>query len=188
MKAKKQEKRQTNQFMNVLKGVRTRSRIIAMGLVAVLGLSLFAGCGAAKDTNVSFEDATIRIGALKGPTSMGLLFLMNDEAINQSGVNYEFQMATAADELLPLMVKGELDLALVPANVASVLYAKTKGGVSVIDVNTLGVLYMVSGDDSYQNITDLAGKTIYLTGKGTTPDYVLQYVLAANGIVAGDYT
>lgn len=226
MKVKSQEKSQTNQFVNVLKGVRKRSKLqrsklqrsklLALGLAAVLGLSLLSGCGTAKELTVplsestassseavnsssestassseavpSLSDTTIRIGALKGPTSMGLLFLMNDESINQSGINYEFQMATAADELLPLMVKGELDIALVPANVASVLYAKTEGGVSVIDVNTLGVLYMVSGDGSYQNITDLAGKTIYLTGKGTTPDYVLQYVLAENGIAAGDYS
>lgn len=181
-----------------MKEKKQTKKLLALGLAAVLGLSLLAGCGTAKEIQVPdfaeslpeaiASDSTIRIGALKGPTSMGLLFLMNDESINQSGINYEFQMATAADELLPLMVKGELDVALVPANVASVLYAKTEGGVSVIDVNTLGVLYMVSGDSSYQNITDLAGKTIYLTGKGTTPDYVLRYVLAENGIAAGDYT
>ncbi len=91
-------------------------------------------------------------------------------------------MAAAADELLPLMIRGELDIALVPANVASVLYNKTQGGVSVIDINTLGVLYMVSGDESLGSMDSLRGKTIYLTGKGTTPDYVLQYLLKANGI------
>ncbi|MCM1090503.1 MAG: ABC transporter substrate-binding protein [Butyrivibrio sp.] len=182
-----QLKRQICQLVRTLRKVSKRSKIAALVIAATLGLSLLSGCGAAENA-APFSDTTIRIGALKGPTSMGLLFLMNDEAVNQSGINYEFQMATAADELLPLMVKGDLDIALVPANVASILYAKTEGGVSVIDVNTLGVLYMVSGDDSYQNITDLAGKTIYLTGKGTTPDYVLQYVLAENGLAAGDYT
>ena len=89
-------------------------------------------------------------------------------------------MVTAADELLPLMIKGELDIALVPANVAAILYQKTEGQVSVIDINTLGVLYMVSGDAGIQSVKDLKGKTIYLTGKGTTPDYVLNYILSAN--------
>ena len=93
-------------------------------------------------------------------------------------------MMTAADELLPLMIKGELDIALLPSNVASVLYQKTNGGVTVIDINTLGVLYMVSGDSSVSSVADLAGKTIYLTGKGTTPDYVLHYILNGNGIDA----
>lgn len=76
-------------------------------------------------------------------------------------------MMTAADELLPMMIKGELDIALLPSNVASILYQKTNGGVTVIDINTLGVLYMVSGDSSITGVEDLAGKTIYLTGKGT---------------------
>jgi len=128
---------------------------------------------------------TLRVGAMKGPTSMGLLYLMNDETVNESGINYEFQMATSADELLPLVLKGEIDIALVPANVASVLYAKSEGAISVIDVNTLGVLYMVSGSEC-ASVADLKGKTIYLTGKGTTPDYVLQYVLAQNGFAEGD--
>lgn len=134
------------------------------------------------------ESVQVRVGSMKGPTSMGLLYMMADAEAGETENDYEFQMVTAADELLPLMIKGEMDIALVPANVASVLYNKTQGGITVIDINTLGVLYMVSGDASVQSITDLEGKTIYLTGKGTTPDYVLQYILKANGISTADCT
>ena len=133
------------------------------------------GCGKTED------DVKIRVGAMKGPTSMGMLFMQGNE-------NYDFVMTTAADELLPMMIKGELDIALIPANVASILYNKTQGGVSVIDINTLGVLYMVSGDSSIKSVEDLRGKTIYLTGKGTTPDYVLNYVLNENGLTNEDVT
>lgn len=119
---------------------------------------------------------------------MGLLFLMEKAGQGESQNSYEFQMATAADELLSFMVKGELDIALVPANVAGILYNKTDGGISVIDINTLGVLYMVSGDASVQGVADLAGRTVYLTGRGTTPDYVLRYILAENGISEQDCT
>ena len=137
--------------------------------------------------NAETADGTlVRVASLKGPTSLGLLFLMNKADKGETANTYEFQMATGADEILPLMVKGDLDIALVPANVASVLYHKTQGGVEVIDINTLGVLYMVSGEDGLTNLTDLKGKTIYLTGKGTTPDYVLQYLLTANGMSADD--
>jgi NitT/TauT family transport system substrate-binding protein len=87
-------------------------------------------------------------------------------------------MMTAADELLPLMIKGELDIALIPANVASILYGKMDGNLKVIDINTLGVLYMVSGNGEIDDLKDLEGQTVYLTGKGTTPDYVLRYLLA----------
>ena len=140
------------------------------------------------ETAEATEGTPVRVASLKGPTSLGLLFLMDKADKGETSNTYEFQMATGADEILPLMVKGDLDIALVPANVASVLYHKTQGGVEVIDINTLGVLYMVSGEDSLTNFADLKGRTIYLTGKGTTPDYVLQYLLAANGMSVDDVT
>lgn len=139
-----------------------------------------------KISEITKTGAMVRVGSLKGPTSMGLLFMMEDAEAGETANEYTFQMATAADEILPLMVKGELDIALLPANVASVLYHKTEGQITVIDINTLGVLYMVSGDTSLQKISDLKGKTIYLTGKGTTPDYCLQYVLTQNGMSRED--
>ena len=129
-----------------------------------------------------YEAVDIKIGSLKGPTSMGLVYLMDQAEKNEAANNYEFKMAATADELLPSMIAGDLDIVLVPANVASVLYNKTEGAVSVIDINTLGVLYMVSGDDTIQSMEDLKGRTVYLTGKGTTPDYVLQYLLKENGL------
>lgn len=100
--------------------------------------------------------------------------------------SYEFTMAVQADELLPLMAKGDLDIALLPANVAAILYQKMEGQLAVIDINTLGVLYIVTGNSSITSMEDLKGSTIYLTGKGTTPDYVLRYLLAANGLTEDD--
>lgn len=138
--------------------------------------------------NTDADDTVVRVASLKGPTSLGLLFLMDKAEKGETSNAYEFQMATGADEILPLMVKGDLDIALIPANVASILYHKTQGGVEVIDINTLGVLYMVSGENDLADFTDLKGKTIYLTGKGTTPDYVLQYLLTANGMSVDDVT
>ena len=146
---------------------------------AMLG-ALLTGCG----SNKAEEKITVKVGALKGATTLGLLPLEDKAANGEAGENYEFSMMTAADELLPMMIKGELDIALLPSNVASILYQKTNGGVTVIDINTLGVLYMVSGDSSITGVEDLAGRTIYLTGKGTTPDYVLHYILSGNGMDA----
>lgn len=134
------------------------------------------------------EDLTVRVGSMKGPTSMGIVSFMEKAEKEETSYNYEFNMVTAADELLAQMIGGKLDIALVPANVASVLYNKTEGAVSVIDLNTLGVLYVAECGDSIQSISDLAGKTIYLTGKGTSPDYVLQYLLNANGLTTDDVT
>ena len=157
-------------------------KVLTLAATAALTLGLLAGCGQQE------EPTTVRIGGLKGPTSMGLVFLQEQAENGQAKQAYEFTMAAAADELLPLMIKGELDIALIPANVASVLYGKTEGGISVLNINTLGVLYMVSGDDSIDSMESLRGRTIYLTGKGTTPDYVLQYLLTTNGIDVSECT
>lgn len=142
----------------------------------------------AAEAAASGEGVPVRVGSLKGPTSMGLVFLMEMAEEGKAVNSYDFTMVAAADELLPKVISGDLDIALVPANVASVLYNKTQGQISVIDINTLGVLYVVASDDSIQSIEDLKGKTIYMTGKGTTPDYVFQYLLSANGLSESDLT
>ena len=157
-------------------------KLILITISVFLAMALFAGCGKKE------EAPGLRIGGMKGPTSMGLLFMKEEAENGENPEGYTFTMVTGADELLPMMIKGELDIALVPANVAAILYQKTEGGVAVIDINTLGVLYMVSGDGEIGQPEDLRGKTIYLTGKGTTPDYVLHYILKENGLQEGDYT
>ncbi len=133
------------------------------------------------------EAVTVRVGSLKGPTSLGILSLMEKSGANQTFDTYQFCMATGADELLPLMVKGELDIALLPANVASVLYARTNGEVVVIDINTLGVLYLVTASESVRSIADLKGRTICLTGRGTTPEAAIRFLCRANGLAEEDY-
>ena len=151
-------------------------------MVMMLTALVLSGCGKKE------ESAEIRVGALKGPTTIGLLHLMDEAEKGNTQNSYTFTMATAADELTAQVVKGDLDIALLPANVAAIVYQKTDGGVTVLDVNTLGVLYLVSGRDDITGVADLAGRTVYLTGKGTTPDYCLQYLLAQNGLSLEDVT
>lgn len=130
----------------------------------------------------------IRVGSLKGPTSMGLAELMDRAEKGKTENDYTFTMAGKADELVGSIASGDLDIVLVPANVASILYTKTQGNVNVIDINTLGVLYVVASDDSISSMEDLKGKTVYMTGKGTTPEYVMNYLLSENGLTDGDVT
>ena len=130
-----------------------------------------------------FSPASYSIAALKGPTAMGLVKLMQDsESGETSGNDYTFTLAGSADEVTPALIKGELDMACVPANLAAVLYGKTEGAVEVLAVNTLGVLYIVENGESVQSIADLKGQTIVAAGKGSTPEYALRYLLSENGI------
>ena len=164
-------------------------KLFALLLAVVMVLSL-AACGGKTETPAATEapteapaeseatEATLRIAGLKGPTTMGLVNLMADEVAS----SYDFTMYGAADEIVPLLVKGDLDAAAVPANLAATLYNKTNGAVEVACINTLGVLYIVENGETVNSVADLKGQTIVTTGKGTTPEYVLRYVLSENGV------
>ena len=125
---------------------------------------------------------TVRIAGLKGPTTMGLVNLLPMEEAGTAALDYDLQLYGAADEIVPLLTKGELDMAAIPANLAATLYQKTEGAIQVMAVNTLGVLYVVEKGDTIHSVADLAGRTILSTGKGTTPEYVLRYLLEQNGL------
>lgn len=149
-------------------------------LLIVIFISLLIGC-TAQDV-VDKVPQPIRVASLKGPTSIGLVKLMDEDEKGIANNDYNFMITPTVDEIVALIGKGELDIAAIPANLSSILYNKTEGKISVAAINTLGVLYIVENGDSLNSLEDLKGKTIFSTGKGTTPEYVLNYILESNGI------
>ena len=190
--------------MNVLK----KGLCACLAAVTLLGLTACGGSGqesadALEDTAVEETEApvstdtgvTMRVAAMTGPTGMGLARLLDQFGVvetmqeeplvaerSANGGSYNFLLAGTADEITPLLIKGELDAACVPANLASVLYHKTEGEIVTLGINTLGVLYVVDRGGSIQSLGDLAGKTIVSAGKGSVPEYALRYLLAQNGM------
>lgn len=194
-------------------------RLIAIILALTLTMTVFSGCGSSDTPEVSApaddtateapeeispvtdapetdspepaEPVEIKIASLKGPTTMGMVKLMDDSDNGLTENTYSVSIYGTADEIVGQIVGGEIDVANIPCNLASVLYNKTNGGISALGINTLGVLYVLAASDPesalnteepYAEIADLKGKTIYSTGKGTTPEYVLNYILRSNGI------
>ncbi|HIV51731.1 MAG TPA: PhnD/SsuA/transferrin family substrate-binding protein [Candidatus Faecalibacterium intestinipullorum] len=179
-------------------------RLVSLLLAAAMSLAL-AACGASSSgssvaagsaassqpasSSASSEAAEtlsttepVRIAGLKGPTTMGLVNLLPMMEAGETAIDYDLQLYGTADEIVPLLMKGELDMAAIPANLAATLYQKTEGQIQALAVNTLGVLYVVEKGDTVQSIQDLKGRTVLSTGKGTTPEYVLRYILTQNGI------
>lgn len=152
-------------------------KLTSLLLSAALMISLLA-CGAFAAKTKS----GVRIAGLKGPTTMGLVNLLDMERSGKASQHYDLQLYGAADEIVPKLIKGELDMAAIPANLASVLYNRTEGAIQILAVNTLGVLYIVETGNSVQSLADLKGKTIYATGKGSTPEYTLLYLLEKAGL------
>lgn len=179
-------------------------KVISLIMVLVLSMTMSVACSknnagdkaktestqasestAVKETEtkaVKTEKMDINIASLKGPTSMGLVKVMEDSANGVAANNYKFKIAGAADEITAGIIKGDYDIAAIPSNLASVLYNKTKGGLVAAGINTLGVLYIVETGNQINSVEDLKGKTIYSTGKGTTPEYTLNYLLTSYGI------
>ena len=172
-----------------------------LALAAALLVSLTA-CGKKQETQPETEEpvqeapTTLRVGALRGPTAMGLVELMKASDLVSAGEDvpqaydnlpdavdsYTFTLAAAATELAPQLVKGDLDIACVPANLAATLYQQTEGEVVTLGINTLGVLYIVENGNAVQSLADLEGKTMVASGKDSTPEYALRYLLEENGV------
>ncbi|WP_312372204.1 ABC transporter substrate-binding protein [Lachnoclostridium sp.] len=135
-----------------------------------------------KEEENTAEKITMNIAALKGPTAMGMVELMERAENGETANNYDFTIAGTADEITTNLIKGDFQIAAIPCNLASILYQNSEGKIQVAGINTLGVLYIVETGDSIKSVEDLKGKTIYSTGKGTTPEFTLNYLLSSHGI------
>ena len=159
---------------------------LALALAFILGLT---ACGDKKtestDSTVSAPEYTpvdMTVACMTGPTGVGMAKLMADSEAKTTANNYTFTVASAATEITGKFLSGEIKIASVPTNVAATLYNKTEGKVRMLAVNTYGVLSILEKGDSVKSVADLKGKTIYSTGKGQNPEYILKYVLDKNGI------
>lgn len=150
-------------------------KFICLLLAALLVLPVLAAC--AKEPTPD----TVRVFTLKGPTGIGMAKMISDAKAEENPL-YNFTIAGAPDVIQAEIIKGEYEIAALPTNLAAALYNKTEGALMIAAVNTLGVLYILENGNTIQSLQDLAGKTIYATGQGSTPEYILNYILAANNI------
>ncbi|MDR0504302.1 MAG: hypothetical protein LBG70_00625, partial [Bifidobacteriaceae bacterium] len=123
----------------------------------------------------------VPVEALKGPTGMGMAKLIADQA-EATVPQFAINLRGTADEIAPEMIRGDLPIAAVPVNLAAVLNNKSEGKLKLAAINTLGVLYVVAKNQKVAQLSDLAGQTVYSTGKGTTPEYVFKYLLEQAGL------
>lgn len=133
----------------------------------------------------SYEAVAVRVGAIKGPTGIGMVKLMDDAAQGTAANDYEFSLVGEASEMITKVIAGEFDIACVPTNSAAIVYQKTQGAVKLLALNTAGVLHILQNTSNSEAMTqweDMKGKTIYCLGQGANPEYVLDYVLTGHGL------
>ena len=162
--------------------------IVSLLLALTLALSLTACGGQANsepeqpDTQEELTAAEINLYVLSGPTGIGAMNLWAASDAGETKNTYHITMPGANDEVVAALSKGDADIAAVATNLAATLYNKTDGGVTVLAVNTLGVLSLLSNGQEAATVSDLKGKTIYAPGQGANPEYILRYVLTGNGL------
>jgi len=163
-------------------------------LVSLLlfGLLIFGGCTSSSNTSSGEAPSeptvktAVNLITLKGPTGMGMAKLMADNEAGATKNQYTVELATAPDEVASKVISGACDIAAVPINLAAVLYNKTQGDITMLAVNTLGVLSVIEQGDTVHSLADLKGKTLLATGQGATPEYILNYLLTQNGLTPGE--
>lgn len=163
-------------------------------LVLILIIALTAGCANNAGQNQKpaenqteeikeepKEPVNVTIAGLKGPTSIGMIKMIDEKAMNSENYNVEYVAESAPDALTAKIINGEIQISSVPINLASVLYNKTEGKIQLMAVNTIGNLYIV-GTDEISSIADLEGTALGMSGKGSTPDFAMNYILKQNGL------
>lgn len=172
-------------------------KLLSAALAAALVLSL-AACGkkdqpapsgsqsasqsGTASQEVDFSGVKIRVAAMNGPTGMGMARLADQVRNDMLPYECDVTFSGSPDDVRAGLLSGELDIAAVPVNMAAALYNKTGGEILTLAANTLGVLYIVEKGDTVQSMADLAGKKILAAGQGSTPEYVINYLLEKNGL------
>jgi NitT/TauT family transport system substrate-binding protein len=154
------------------------ARPFALAVLLLAMACLCAGCAQAGQKADSASAEPPQVMAINGPTGIGMANLADDSA-------YNVQFVSQPDQVVSAVSSGSVDIAAVPTNLASTLYNKTQGGVKVVAVDALGSLYVVDNGKPVANLADLKGKTVYATGQGANPQYVLEYLLTQAGLVPG---
>lgn len=149
-------------------------------VVAAVALALIVGCSGVAAP--AAPKVTVRLATLKGPTGVGMVHLMQAQAGGTTANDYVTTVSDSPEEIVAKLASGDVDIAAVPTNLGAALYAKTSGGVQMLAVNTLGVLYIVAEGDAVRSVADLSGRTILASGQGSNPEYVLRFLLQANGL------
>ena len=94
-------------------------KLTSLLLSLVLMVSVLA-CGASAKTSKQ-----VRIAGLKGPTTMGLVNLLSMEKDGTASLDYDLQLYGAADEIVPKLIKGELDMAAIPSTSCAICSRRT---------------------------------------------------------------
>ncbi len=127
------------------------------------------------------EKTSVVVAGLRGPTSMGMVRLLEEQSLNSDSYTVEYISESAPDALTAKIINNEIQIAAVPTNLASVLYNKMEGEVQFLALNTLGVIHIVGSLD-ISELSDLKGETLHISGKGATPDYAVNYMLQSLGL------
>lgn len=163
-----------------------KNKYISCIAVFLMICFIFSGCRGSENNNYNTQSEKINVAVLKGPTGIGMLKLMQNSEDNSAKTINSISLYNEPSEIAAKLSNNEIDIAALPTNMAASLYAKTNHGIKMLDVNTLGTLYVVSTNENINSFEKLKGNKLYMAGRGSTPEYALQYLLEKNNISKDD--
>ncbi len=128
------------------------------------------------------SELEIKVYALNGTTALGMAQMIDNSKKNTDTMNYQIELYPSADKITSSVITGECAIAALPTNIAAKLYKKSEGKIQLLALNTLGVLYLLDTTGNIKSLSDLSGKTVYLPGGGSNPEYITKALINGAGI------
>ncbi len=165
-----------------LKGHALKRLPCLLALLFCLTMHAYAtGAYDADEKSASQEPLEIRVGALKGPTGIGMIHLFSGEVILPPSVHLAMEAVASADAMAAKILSGGLDAAVLPVNMAAKLY---NSGIPyrMLAVVGNGMVKVLTTDAGVETIHDLRGRDVWVAGQGASPEFVLRTILQASGL------
>ena len=158
----------------------------ALALVMSVPSPVLAGEPSDDISYMGSTDATeVNVGMIMGPPSMGMGWMIHENEEGNTYNDYNFEVGGVDYTALASKLNtGDYDIIHCPSNVGAILYNNKdlKEEVEVIDISNLGLLYILTTDDSIKSMDDLKGRTVYSIGEGGPPEYTFGYLLDQEGL------
>ena len=153
--------------------------LIILLVLSLCAMTVFSFAACSEKTTTTNE---ITIAVPDGGPALGMSYLMKNYAtIGNTQVTYK--IVDGANGIKSAVMSGEADVAIMPTNMAAILY-NNGIEIQVVGTNSYGLLYMLSNTVAPADFTldSLKGQVLHTVGQGGTPEIVLKKVLEGAGI------
>lgn len=140
----------------------------------VLGILFFLSINMIFGEEKKESAGNITVGVLNGPSCIPAAYLM------EKSPEFNYEKFADPQALLPKLLKREIDVGFLPLNIAAKVYNSSGKKITCLAVTGNGNLSIITKDKKLHKFSQLKGKTVYVAGRGATPEYIFKYLISQN--------